>query len=728
MTPRFISVIVATLALTVALVAAQASQGEQQLEAARKVEVVDGNYPAAIKEYQAIADKFAKTEPRVAATALLRMADLYQKSGDAQAKSTLERVVKDFAAQGAQVKEARAKLGALTRNAEGLASSPLREGTLCSGERCPTDISAISPDGRWITSLELNGDLQVKSLATGAVELKFPLATPAGIGGVNFTQFSPDSRRIAFVWFGDYGWNTAGVSVNRYTLHIVQNEAGARPRVLIDSPDIRWIKTQSWSNDGSRLLVQVERRDRTTALAWVSVADGSLSVVRSNPANLQLRDAAVSPDGRFIAFASPQTKLTQGPSPIEALEYHLYVMASDGAASPRWVTSLGTRVERPVWSPDGAHLLYTSDLASSVDLFAMPMVDGAPAGAAFPVRRGIGSISLLGVTRDGRLYYSLGHDGLQEMVVASIDVNGKLPAVPQVVNSVSVAGGSWPSWSPDGKHLSFAINRTAGNQPANFSVVVHAMATGQDKVHQHIGPIGGSVQWKADSSEIVFKASPTSGVRVSQYAWYSTRPGGEVGEIVAPTTANSQHGALSKNGTTLFEFRKEGNMGVRYLTAVDVSSGKVTTLHALAEPAFVSPPALSPDGRTLAFAFTGFKPERWTLATVRVDGQGYREIAGLPASDMRQYFVGWTVDGRHLLFTENVTTPLFSMITTKCRLMRIGLDGGQATFTGLDAGGLCAGFAVSPDGTRIALPRRAPMTWDFSVLDISPSALATKVQ
>ena len=72
-----IVLLVATGALGV--LAAQSSRGKTQLEAARKLLVVDGNLQGAIKQYTAIAETF-KSDHAVAAEALLALAQAYRRS------------------------------------------------------------------------------------------------------------------------------------------------------------------------------------------------------------------------------------------------------------------------------------------------------------------------------------------------------------------------------------------------------------------------------------------------------------------------------------------------------------------------------------------------------------------------------------------------------------------------------------------------------------------------
>src|SRR6478736_8361874 len=85
---------------------------ERLLKAAQNTEVVDGNPRAAIKQYQAIVDKFSKTQRGTAATALLRMADCYRKFGDEEAQKIYQQLVRDYADQPDVASQARARLTA----------------------------------------------------------------------------------------------------------------------------------------------------------------------------------------------------------------------------------------------------------------------------------------------------------------------------------------------------------------------------------------------------------------------------------------------------------------------------------------------------------------------------------------------------------------------------------------------------------------------------------------
>ncbi|MCC9266230.1 hypothetical protein LOX66_20105, partial [Bacillus velezensis] len=87
-------------------------------QAALQKEMVDGNLKGAIEDYRAIS-----TRPGVArslaAQALLRLAEAYQKLGDAQSRDVYGQLVRDFADQKNVAETARARLAALPAVASG---------------------------------------------------------------------------------------------------------------------------------------------------------------------------------------------------------------------------------------------------------------------------------------------------------------------------------------------------------------------------------------------------------------------------------------------------------------------------------------------------------------------------------------------------------------------------------------------------------------------------------
>src|SRR5688572_16545661 len=77
--------------------------------AAQHKAAVEGDLKGAIEDYKAIVGR-AGANRAVAAEALLRLADVYRTLGDAEARSTYERIVRDYGDQKDAVSIARTQL------------------------------------------------------------------------------------------------------------------------------------------------------------------------------------------------------------------------------------------------------------------------------------------------------------------------------------------------------------------------------------------------------------------------------------------------------------------------------------------------------------------------------------------------------------------------------------------------------------------------------------------
>jgi len=154
---------VPALLMAAALTAApqQIVSAERQLEAAIHREQVLGDVQGAIEEYRKLAQSSNRT---VAAQALMRLGQCYEKLGEAQAKdarTAYERVVRDFSDQSEIVTQARVRLAALAGTG-GASGSP----TLAVRRVFAGLAHKVSPDGAFV-SHESYGNLAIRDLVTG---------------------------------------------------------------------------------------------------------------------------------------------------------------------------------------------------------------------------------------------------------------------------------------------------------------------------------------------------------------------------------------------------------------------------------------------------------------------------------------------------------------------------------------------------------------------------------
>ncbi len=140
------------------------AQAEKLLESARHKEVMEGDLKAAIEQYRKIAAQFAK-QPEIAAKALLQMGQCQEKLGQAEARKSYERIVREYASAQEYVSAARARLAAL--GGGGVAGrDQLRNRLLL--DRAPVEVWHASSDGRWISYPDTKtGDLAIRDLVSG---------------------------------------------------------------------------------------------------------------------------------------------------------------------------------------------------------------------------------------------------------------------------------------------------------------------------------------------------------------------------------------------------------------------------------------------------------------------------------------------------------------------------------------------------------------------------------
>jgi hypothetical protein len=193
-------VLITGLMAGLAIAVSAAGQGQDAgrlLRAAMNTEMVDGNLTAAINQYQRVV---ASGDRVLAAQALVRMAECYQKLGDAQAQAVYERLIRDYADQREPATLARTRLATMSPTptlASGKAARQIWSGTGVDGGGAP------SPDGRYLTFTDWEtGDLAIRDLTTGTN--RHLTNTGGWVASGDFASQSvpsPDGRQVAYAWF-----------------------------------------------------------------------------------------------------------------------------------------------------------------------------------------------------------------------------------------------------------------------------------------------------------------------------------------------------------------------------------------------------------------------------------------------------------------------------------------------------------------------------------------------
>jgi Tol biopolymer transport system component len=684
--------------------AQQPSPAALLLEAADQKATIEGDLAGAIRDYDSIVTTYGRTHRPAAAQALLKKADLLRKQGDAaRAQATFDRVVREYADQSAVAAEARARQAAV---APGAAAEPR---VLC--DQCGS-VGSVSRDGRWyvVSNIRTGGDVERREIATEAV-LRLNAKTdalPVAQGGSQtyWPLLSPDSSQLAYAFVPTATGPQANDVARFAELRLMPNQPGATGRVVVTNPEILYPVPVGWRGSGA-ILIKALKPDLTWQLMWVDVATGSTTPLKSLDWRVGelARDVSLSPDGRYVAYSALVTNPPGPNSLYEPTDRRIYLLAADGSSESALTEGTGV-FNYPVWTPDGSHVVYTSDVSGTVDLWARPIRDGRAAGEPKLLRKAIGDAISLGLTDAGVYHYFQGRTGVHRASIVPLER-------PATNNAVSVERfvGRGPRWSPDGRLM--AVRRPRVGVANVSDLVVRDLADGTERVYRHEGLLAQSPVWLTGGRSLLVLSRDAG-----QPWWYRLDLDVEKGRFtplvnfqqvrdrfegfLVPTSK-----VLSPDGRTLYFSAAGPTPGGRdigridRIAALDLLTGECRTV--LMVPGtddtlpFVTQGmaiAVSPDGRTLAIAHMGKTPGQTRLVRIDLDGNNVRELVPPFNNDGLTNTLTWSRDGRWIYFVERGGPG-------GDRVMRVSASGGTPAFTGVEVRDI-SDFDVSPDGARLA--------------------------
>jgi Tol biopolymer transport system component len=633
------------LLLTVAVTAAV--QNGNDLFQQGLAKETGGDIKGAIQVFERIVRDFSSNRA-LTAKALLQLGQSSDLLGQDQSRKYYERVIREFADQTEAVAEARKRLTALDSGKP--ATLRARRVNL------PADVTytlSLTSDGHLAAIPDrLNGGLATYDISSGQTRSLMPQIEPFRDGYSDWPVLSPDVRQVAFVWYDNKDL--------REQLRVMPNQPDAPPRVLLNNPEFLYFELAGWSRDGKSVLATMWKADDTVQLAWVSVADGAVKVLKTLGWR-GLDRPNQSPDGRYIAYSATQT--------AESLNTSIYVLAADGSSEMELVKGTGLN-EAPAWSPDGTRVFFTSNRSGGFGLWSIAVENGRATGSPELVKPDIGRISALGFSSSGTYHYmhvTTSHD----IYVAELDPASSKVRGPTVRLTETLTGSRLPAWSPDGKALAFV--RGQRGQYGTGDLVVRSLETGSEKIYA--GEIF-ELMWFPDGKSLLVTV-----IRAVRSRLYRLDLG--TGEFTLAWELGFGAKALARDGRTLYAMDYEG---IRALDLVTGNDRRVfTATDQQPTGARRSKLALSPDGQTLAFQLG---PRTFLVG---VDGRGFRE---LPTGDVGG--LTWSRDNRAILFASEQ------------KLMRLSIEGGEPEFTGL--ADIPPAFDLSADGSRIAFSRTATGT------------------
>ncbi len=629
------AIVVGVLLTMPAQPAGQANNPGVALRAAIETETVKGDLKTAIEQYKKLAQS---SERVVAAQALLRLADCYQKLGDAQAQPVYERLVREFAEQKDVVATARARMASDRASGTGMVARQLWTSTNYSQV-------SIGSDRRRVAVAEGgSSDIQIRDLTTGQITRLKVTADPASGAYPEWPVLSPDMTRVAYAYAGpDTKWN--------YQLRIAATQPDAPSRPL--GTAFPYMYVNGWAPDGKSVLVTNFGEHDVAQVAWVSTTDAAVRVLKS--LTWQTGRPVLSPDGKFIALDVHSTPGTP--------DAGILILAADGSSESVVAPGPGVNAS-PVWAENGSRLLFKSDRSGTYGIWSIAVRNGKGDGPPTRLKADVGDIDLIGVNGTSLLY---GHrSGSTDIFAMDLDSQaGKLRGEAARLVETFVGSNLNPAASPDRRLLAFHRRAGATNQWSNL--VVRSMESGAERVMPTVFRYAGTPVWVDDGQNIVQVARDAENNRT---IYKVDLKSGEVTRLI--NTGSMAPGAsLSPDGRKAYAGDTFADRAV--LAVIDIASGAHTQMsHAGSATRGVG---ASPDGRSIAFvAVESFPPTRTHLYVADADGANVRAILTTEKQDEVPVFNGgvrWSPDSRFIYFVRG-----------KGSLWRIAATGGTPALVG----------------------------------------------
>ena len=608
------------LTLVVALVSVVRAQDAARLyKTAMNTEMVDGNLKAAIEQYEKVV---AANDRALAAQALLRMAECYQKLGNSEARKVYERLIRDFRDQTDAVQVARTRLGS---------DQPAVSGQL-SPSMVPVwrgrDVSTGPVTGARPLLPHIDreaGNLAVRDLVANRTMLLTHDASWTTVWSESSVA-SHDGRYVAYEWSDG----------NHMSLRVVRTDGSDKepPRVVYDNPDV-WSPTPGdWSADGQYLAVRLRHIDRTTQIGLLKVADGTVRILKSLNWSGQ-NNLRLSPDGKWLAYDLPNAEGRE--------DQHVFALALDGTRQLTLTPSNGD-YRLVGWTGDSRRVLFTSGQSSARSLWAVPVQDGR-AGAPQLLKPDF-SGDPLGLTPAGTLYYGVVSGG-PDIFVASFDhVTGRLTSEPARLLEPAAVPRQGGDWSPDGRYLAyFSFNGRASESKALW---IRDTATGQARHVTYALPYVNAwfVKWTPDGKSIVTFGRDFKG---RQGLFRIDVQTGETVSLALEASCNSRPPSdlgLTPDGVAAFCLDRERTAILRF----DIAS---KTSKELLRGRDLEVFGASPDGRYLAYKDTTADGKSESLKILTLASGEVKDLVRVdaPQQHFRPAFA-WTPDSRSIVFKK----------------------------------------------------------------------------
>ena len=393
---------------------------------------------------------------------------------------------------------------------------------------------------------------------------------------------------------------------------------------------------------------------------------------------------------------------------MDSTGVRIYILAADGSTETE-LTKDAVVNSWPLWTPDGGHILFTSDRYGSIDLWSVPMQNGKAAGSPSLVKRNFNGFPL-GMTRSGSYYYGETLSSVDQISVVEMETGGSIRSSGRPRGNEPLLGQT-PMLSPDGKFIAFQDKRSKSGEIVR---IVHSFDTGEEKVYTHPGIVAGPARWLSDSTGFLETIHNENGTDAIYGVDLKT---GEFKQVMAfkPSPKHGTIGALAPDDKTLYV----GTNDRAGILAFDLSTGQQRTVFTLSGTQKLAGWALADEGRRVALILADNK-DGYAVASVSVAGTDYRELYSWSQPAFGVQLATGTA-GKGILFSMKPPDAPW-------RIMRISATGGTPEFTGVQSANRIRWFSSNKEGSRLAYSSNESLGgWDvFSMDNVMPALSAAK--
>jgi Tol biopolymer transport system component/tRNA A-37 threonylcarbamoyl transferase component Bud32 len=531
--------------------------------------------------------------------------------------------------------------------------------------------SGLSYDGRYFSFLDSNSDLSVSDLSTGHTET---LVRAVGDQFAEFSIMSPDGQEVAYQWWTDR---------HSYEVRIVDRVTKS-VRVLLRDDTLDFPMPVDWAKDGSGILLWLKNLNGVGRIVLADSGSGALQVVRQVSVGEPL-GLSFSPDGRYIAYDLPISE--NSPSRT------LHVVDRDGLNDRAIETNPDANDRYPLWTPDGRQLFFISDRSGSSEGWLIPVLDGVATAEPSLALRNLGRVSSLGLTKAGAFYYRLRAGAFEVNEITLDPITSVFLSKPRRVTTRFAASNIGPSYSRDGRQLSYVSVRDGlGGQPSR-TLVIRDLATGGERELNPPNGLGNApARWSPDGQRLLV-GSRIIDIHTGRVLHEFNRHPAKDQSSYGPT----RWGADGES--VVYELEERG------LLKHPLGGGRDEVVFAYSPESQVQRIhrfEISPDGLSLAFS----APLRDGTGTVLqvVTAGGQIELARRTYPDVL-VVQAWSPDGQFVLFTT-----LRAGASAPHDLWRVSVWGGSPERLGsIDGATQINPMAFNPTGSALAYTTGTPL-------------------